>query len=42
MGVLGVAKLDWGRWAKWQIKMQLFLFALGTIFVLIAHFIGFN
>jgi len=42
MGVLGVAKLDWGRWAKWQIKMQLFLFALGTIFVLIAHFISFN
>lgn len=42
MGVLGVARVDWGRWAKWQIKMQLFLFALGSIFVLVAHFIGYN
>ncbi|SHE95024.1 putative basic amino acid antiporter YfcC [Caloramator proteoclasticus] len=41
MGVLGVARIDWGKWAKWQIKMQGFLFLLGTIFVLIAHFIGF-
>lgn len=36
LGVLGVAKLEWGKWAKFQIKMQGVLFALGTIFVLIA------
>ncbi|WP_337961169.1 hypothetical protein [Caloramator sp. mosi_1] len=41
MGVLGVARIDWGKWAKWQIKMQGFLFLLGTIFIIIAHIIGF-
>lgn len=42
MGVLGVARLDWSKWAKWQIKMQGFLFLLGSIFVIIAHLIGYN
>lgn len=42
MGVLGVAKVSWGKWAKWQIKMQLFLFILGSIFVFVAYFIGYN
>lgn len=41
MGVLGVAKINWAKWAKWQIKMQGFLFALGTIFVIVAVLIGF-
>lgn len=41
MGVLGVAKLDWGKWAKWQIKFQGILFALATVFVIIAVAIGY-
>ncbi|MGI6156702.1 MAG: putative basic amino acid antiporter YfcC [Enterococcus lemanii] len=40
IGVLGVAKIDWATWAKFQIKMQGFLFALGTIFIMIAIAIG--
>ena len=42
MGVLGVARIDWTKWAKWQIKMQGFLFALGIVFIVIAVSIGFN
>ncbi|EOC99247.1 putative basic amino acid antiporter YfcC [Caldisalinibacter kiritimatiensis] len=42
MGVLGVAKLDWGKWAKWQIKFQGILFVLGSVFVIVAALIGFN
>lgn len=30
IGVLGVARLDWGKWAKFQIKMQAFFFLMGT------------
>ncbi len=30
IGVLGVARLDWGKWAKFQIKMQVFFFLMGT------------
>lgn len=30
IGVLGVARIDWGKWAKFQIKMQGFFFLLGT------------
>lgn len=42
MGVLGVARIDWTRWAKWQIKMQGFLFALGILFIVVAVLIGLN
>lgn len=42
IGVLGVAHIDWSRWAKFQIKMQGFLFALGTIFVIGAILIGYR
>jgi len=42
MGVLGVAKLDWGKWAKFQIKFQGLLFLIGSIFVLAAVMTGFN
>lgn len=42
MGVLGIARIEWGTWAKWQIKMQGFLFVLGCIFLVIAVAIGFN
>ncbi|EOL44097.1 C4-dicarboxylate anaerobic carrier [Enterococcus phoeniculicola] len=40
IGVLGVARIEWIKWAKFQIKMQAFLFALGTIFIMIAIAIG--
>lgn len=42
LGVLGVARLEWGKWAKFQIKMQVLLFALATVFMLVAVAIGFN
>ena len=41
MGVLGVAKLDWGKWFKFQIKMQALLFSLGSVFIILAVLIGF-
>lgn len=40
IGVLGVARIEWAKWAKFQIKMQGFLFVLGTIFIVIAVMIG--
>lgn len=36
IGVLGVARIDWGTWAKFQIKMQAFFFAMGTVAIAIA------
>ncbi len=39
MGVLGVARLDWGTWAKFQIKFQGILFLLGTIFLVLGFMI---
>ncbi|EGO65895.1 putative basic amino acid antiporter YfcC [Acetonema longum] len=42
MGVLGVARIDWGRYAKWQIKMQGFFFVIGCIFIIVAVMIGFH
>lgn len=40
IGVLGVARIEWVKWAKFQIKMQGFFFVLGTIFIMIAIAIG--
>ena len=40
IGVLGVARIEWIKWAKFQIKMQGFFFVLGTIFIMIAIMIG--
>lgn len=40
MGVLAVAKIDWGRYFKWQYKMQLFFFGIGCIFIVVAIMIG--
>ena len=40
MGVLGVAKLDWNKWFKFQWKFQLFLFAVATVFMVAAVAIG--
>lgn len=41
MGVLGVARLDWGNWAKFQIKFQGLLVLLGSLFIILAVIIGF-
>lgn len=40
IGVLGVARIDWMKWAKFQIRMQAFMFALGSIFVILAVIIN--
>jgi len=40
MGVLGVARVDWKKWFKFQIKFQGILFVLGSIFVIIAVMMG--
>nr|WP_241634223.1 putative basic amino acid antiporter YfcC [Fusobacterium gastrosuis] len=42
MAILGVAKIEWGTWAKYQIKFQLILFAFGSIFVLFGVFTNFS
>lgn len=42
IGVLGVARIDWSKWAKFQIKMQGFFFVLGTIVLIIAVSINFQ
>lgn len=36
IGVLGVARIDWSKWAKYQIKMQAFFFLLGTVAIIVA------
>ncbi|MGV8981452.1 putative basic amino acid antiporter YfcC [Clostridium sp.] len=41
MAVLGVARLDWGKWAKFQIKFQGVLFILASVVMFIAVSIGF-
>ena len=42
IGVLGVARIDWGTWAKFQIKMQAFFFAMGTVIIAIAVAMNFS
>lgn len=42
MGVLGVARVDWLRFAKWQYKMQIMYFALGCIYIFTASAINFS
>lgn len=42
MGVLGVARLDWNKWFKFQWKFQVVLFAIGTVFVMVAVAIGWS
>ena len=42
IGVLGVARIDWIKWAKFQWKMQVFFFAIGTIVIIIAVAINFQ
>ncbi len=42
MGVLGVARIDWITWAKFQVRMQAFFFVFGATFIVIAVMIGFS
>ena len=35
MAILGIAKIEWGVWAKLQIKFQGILFLLGSIFMIV-------
>ena len=42
VAVLGIAKLDWIKWIKFQIRFQVLLFVLATLFIFIAVFIGFK
>lgn len=42
IGVLGVARIEWGKWAKFQIKMQAFFFLMGTVIIAIAVAINFQ
>lgn len=41
MGVLAVARIDWGKWLKWVFKFQLLLFGLGSVAMIVAVLIGF-
>ncbi len=40
MGVLGVARLDWNKWFKFQWKFQGVLFVVASIFMFVAVIIG--
>ncbi len=42
MGVLGIARLDWSKWFKFQIKFQALLAVFGSAFVILGVLIGFN
>lgn len=42
MAVLGIAKLDWGVWLKFQWKFQAILFLLGSLFVVGASLANFS
>jgi uncharacterized ion transporter superfamily protein YfcC len=42
MGTLAVAKIDWVIWLKFQLKFQLCLVALASVFLLVAYGIGFQ
>jgi len=42
IGALGVARIDWLVWAKFQIKFQVILFIFGSLTVVLGHLIGFN
>ncbi|MBL7576290.1 Uncharacterized membrane protein YfcC, ion transporter superfamily [Peptoniphilus asaccharolyticus DSM 20463] len=42
IGVLGVAGIDWSKWAKFQIKMQAFFMVMGFVIVSIAVAMNFQ
>jgi uncharacterized ion transporter superfamily protein YfcC len=41
IAVLGVAKLDWVNWAKFQVKFQGLLFIVASMFIVLGVLIGF-
>jgi uncharacterized ion transporter superfamily protein YfcC len=42
IGILAVAKVEWTKWAKFQLKYQLIFFVIATIFLFLAVGIGYN
>ena len=42
IGTLGVARLDWAVWARFQIKLQALLFGVGSIVVVLAVLVGYQ
>ncbi len=42
IGILAIAKIEWIKWAKFQLKYQLILFVLGSLFIFLAVGIGYN
>lgn len=42
LGALAAARLDWGKWAKFQIKFQAVLFVFASAAVIIAVMMGFS
>lgn len=40
LGALAAARLDWGKWAKFQIKFQAVLFVFASMTVILAVLIG--
>ncbi|WP_243109330.1 putative basic amino acid antiporter YfcC [Anaerophilus nitritogenes] len=40
MAVLGITKIEWSKWAKWQLKFQGILFLFASIIVIVATMIG--
>jgi len=42
MGILGVAKVEWLKWFKFQLKFQVLFFVCSSIFIFIAILINYN
>ena len=42
IGTLGVARLDWAVWARFQVKFQAVLFLVASVVVVVAVFIGYQ
>ena len=42
IGTLGVARLDWAVWARFQIRFQALLLLVASIAVVVAVFIGYQ
>ena len=42
IGCLGAARMDFGQWVKFSIKLMAFLFVFSTIFIVAAVLMGYN
>jgi uncharacterized ion transporter superfamily protein YfcC len=42
MGILSVAKVDWGKWAKWMLPLQAILVVTGLLLLIPPFFIGWH